>query len=390
MQNPKGCWRQCIAAALAIFCTIGLNVNGFSVYIPYLKELLQLTFNQSSGFLTVRNLFPVAGVFAAKYFYEKLDIRFGYLVVLVFNVIALYLFSVAQSFAMICIAASISGITYGLGGIYPAALLIHRWFPRHEGLAMGFCAASSGLAITVAAPIITRLTENFNMQYAMYCEMAFLIVCLVICFCIMQNYPAGAMHFKTHHHTKIQPLKLNLMVFAIISIGVMGGAFSYLTIHYTTEGFDPYKVSAIVSVIGIILTAAKFILGELFDRIGAYKANWIFLILAIISCLCFGIGAKAGYAVALIAAVLYGIGDAVATVGISAYARDLSRPENYADTQQQYQTAGLLGGLLSTFLPGPIATFTGNYRLYFFIITVLMISATIIIQSTYLKKIRTK
>ena len=388
MQNPKGCWRQCIAAALAIFCTIGLNVNGFSVYIPYLKELLQLTFNQSSSFLTVRNLFSVAGVFAAKYFYEKLDIRFGYLLVLLLNVIALYLFSIATGFTMICIAASISGITYGLGGIYPAALLIHRWFPRHEGLAMGFCAASSGLAITVAAPIITRLTENFSMQYAMYCEMAFLFVCLVICFCLTQNYPAGAMHFKSHHHTKIQPLKLNLMVLAIISIGVMGGAFSYLTIHYTTEGFDPYKVSTIVSIIGIVLTAAKFILGELLDRIGAYKTNWIFLILAIVSCICFAVGATAGYTVALIAAVLYGIGDAVASVGITAYARDLSQPEKYAETQQQYQTACLLGGLLSTFLPGPIATFAGNYRLYFLIITILMVFATVVIQCTYLKKMR--
>lgn len=390
MQNPKGCWRQCISAALAIFCTIGLNVNGFSVYIPYLKELLQLTFNQSSSFLTVRNLFSVAGVFAAKYYYEKLDIRLGYLLVLLLNVVALYLFSIAPNFGMICIAASLSGITYGLGGIYPAALLIHRWFPRHEGLAMGFCAASSGLAITVAAPIITRLTENFSMQYAMNCEMVFLLACLVICFCLTRNYPAGTMHFITHHHTKIHPLRLNGMVLAIISIGVMGGAFSYLTIHYTTEGFDPYKVSNIVSIIGIVLTGAKFILGELFDRIGAYKTNWIFLILAIISCFCFAIGATAGYTIALIAAVLYGIGDAVATVGITAYARDLSRPEKYADTQQQYQTACLIGGLISTFLPGPIATFTGNYRLYFLVITVLMVFATFVIQFTYRKKMQTK
>ena len=42
MKNPKGCWLECTAAALALFCTIGLNINAFSVYLPYLTKLLAL------------------------------------------------------------------------------------------------------------------------------------------------------------------------------------------------------------------------------------------------------------------------------------------------------------------------------------------------------------
>jgi hypothetical protein len=38
--NPKGCWRECAAATLALFCTIGLNINAFSVYIPKAGEEL--------------------------------------------------------------------------------------------------------------------------------------------------------------------------------------------------------------------------------------------------------------------------------------------------------------------------------------------------------------
>ena len=147
MQNPKGCWRMCIAAALAQFCTIGLNINVFSVYIPYLNELLNLSYNQNSAFMLIRNLCSVGSVYLAKFFYDKLDIRLGYTLVLILNALGVFLYACANSFVLLCAAAIVSGLSYGLGGIYPTAILIHRWFPQHEGLAMGICAASSGLEL---------------------------------------------------------------------------------------------------------------------------------------------------------------------------------------------------------------------------------------------------
>ena len=91
MKNPKGCWLQCTAAALALFCTIGLNINAFSVYIPYLTQLLELNPAQCSGFLMARNLCSVTGVFLAKPFYDKLNIRLGYTLSLVLCILSLFL-----------------------------------------------------------------------------------------------------------------------------------------------------------------------------------------------------------------------------------------------------------------------------------------------------------
>jgi len=386
MRNPKGCWRMCTAAALALFCTLGLNINIFSVYIPYLKQLLELSFNQSSGFLTVRNLFTLTAVYLAKFYYDKLDIRIGFSLSLLFCILGVYLYSTASSFLSLCIAAAVSGLSYGLGGMYPVAILIHRWFPYHEGLAMGICAASSGLALTIGAPIITSLIENHSLAFAMRCQMGFMLLCLAVCFFLIRNYPDGELHYTHRPKSVRHRIRLNLMFFAILAIGMLGGGFSYLTSHYTTEGFDPYQVSTIISILGLVLTGAKFLLGGLLDLWGTRTTNWLFLSLAILSCILFSFGSSGGYSVALLGAIAFGIGDSVATVGIPVYARDLSTPDRYAATQQQYQTASQLGGLICSLIPGFIATATGNYRLLYVILALLMVFSTAVIQSTYAKK----
>ena len=386
MQNPKGCWRMCIAAALAQFCTIGLNINVFSVYIPYLTKLLELSYNQNSMFMLIRSLCSVGSVYLAKVFYDKLDIRLGYTLVLILNAMGVFLYSCANSFGLLCIAATVSGLSNGLGGIYPAAILIHRWFPYHEGLAMGICAASSGLALTIGAPVITALTEKFSLQYAMYVEIGFLLVIVAACFLLIRNYPNGEIHYAFLQKSVRHPFNFSPMILAIVSIGLLGGSFSYLTIHYTTEGFDPYKISLVISLVGLVLTCSKFILGELLDIFGAFRVNWLYLPISILSCVCFSIGGTLGFPVAVTGAVLFGIGDAIATVGVPAFARDLSKPGEYAATQQQYQTAFQSGGLLCALITGPVATATGGYCAFYIIVTVLVFAGSVIIQYTYWKK----
>ena len=196
------------------------------------------------------------------------------------------------------------------------------------------------------------------------------------------------MHYTFQPKNKRHPIKFSWMIFAMITVGILAGSFSYLTVHYTAEGFDPYKISIIVSVIGLVLTGSKFLLGELLDLIGAFRANWVYLSLAILSCVCFSVGNTFGYPIAIAGAVLYGIGDAIATVGVPAFAKDLSKPGEYAATQQHYQTAFLSGGLICALITGPIATFTGNYRAFYLIVTGLLIIGSAIIQYTYWKKKR--
>ena len=390
MQNPKGCWRMCIAATIALFCTIGLNMNAFSVYIPYLTKLLELTPNQSSAFLLVRNLCSVAALLVARHYYNKLDIRLGFTLALVLNTLSVFLYAKAQNFIALCFAAATNGLSYGIGGLFPVALLLHRWFRSHEGLAMGICSASSGLALTICAPILTFLIETRSMVFAMYCEIGFMVLCLLVCFCLIRNYPEEGVRFERRQMPNGKRAPINLMTFAIGAFGMLGGAFNFLTLHYTTESFDPYRISVIISVIGLTLTVSQFLLGSALDKFGAYRTNWVFLPMAIAGCIGFSVGAAGGYATALISACLFGIGDAVVTVGVSTYATDLSTPETFSSLQQQFQTAKLVGSLTCSAIPGLIATATGNYRLFYVIITVLTLFTTIVVQSAYSQKRKTQ
>lgn len=375
-----------MAAAVALFCCNGLNINTFVVYIPYLTEALELSYTQSSNFLLVRSLFSVGSVFAAKYYYDKLDIRLGYTLTIVMGAVSLFLCANAKSFMGLCVATAISGVCCGLGGMYPAAILIHRWFHVHEGLAMGIGSASSGVALTLGAPVITALIENFSMGTAMYWESGFLLVCALLCFFLIRNYPPDVLPPKVRHRAERQPIRINAVVLAMLAIGTMSGSFSFLTNHYTTEGFGPYQVSTIMSVLGLVLTVGKFALGELADLWGTYRTNWLFLPAAVLSLILFGLGGTLGYGVAVTAAVLYGIGDSVATVGVAIYAKDLSSPDEYAAAQQQYLMATLLGSLACTPLPGFIANVTGNYRAFFYLGALLVVLAAVVVQRAYVKQ----
>lgn len=84
----------------------------------------------------------------------------------------------------------------------------------------------------------------------------------------------------------------------------------------------------------------------------------------------------------------YQVSSIVSAVGLTAYAKDLSTPEEYAATQQQYQMAFMLGGLLSGSLPGLIADYTTSYRGFYIFIAVLTIFVTTVIQRQYTKRHR--
>lgn len=390
MHDPKGCWRECLAATIAIFCTLGLNFNAFTVYLPYLTELLSLAPAQSSGFLTIRNLFAVGAVYLAKYYYEKLEIHVGLTLIILLNAFGVYLYSIVSGFPGLCIGAAVSGLCYGIGGMYPATLLMHRWFPVHESLALGICSSSSGLAATVGAPILTVLIERFSMKTAIYCEMGFIAACAVLCLILVRNYPShGPVYVppKAPAATRRQPIRLSWMFPAAAALGIFTGGFSYLTIHYSTEGLRPYEISTIVAVAGFALLLSKFLFGELVALRGAYRTNRLFLATAILGSAGLALGAAGGYGIALISAIIFGIGNSLPTVGVAVYAKDLSDSATFAATQQQYQTAMQAGMLISTLIPGVLATVTGNYRGFFAILAGLSVFAAVVIQRTYRNRV---
>ena len=385
MQNPRGSWRMCLAATISLFCVVGLTINAFSVYQPYLQVRCGLSNTQAANYLVVRSLFAFASLFLVGKFYEKLDVRLGLTAALVLAAVSFALYAWAAAFWQLCIAAAVAGLAFGLGGMYPASLLINRWFSSHSALALGICSAGSGLAAIVGAPVITALAETYSVETALLTEAAVLLVGAALCFLLIRNWPRGAVRPEKQAPARGSSLRITWMFAAAVAIGVLGNTgFQYLTMHYTARGFSAYEISVLVSVLGTALMAGKFLFGETVDRWGAYRSNWLFFGATILgSGLCCLSG---GYGLALGAVLLYGLGLAFGTVGLTVYAKDLATPEAFADTVRQYQIAYLLGALLFGSVPGLLADWTGGYTAFYVLLTALAVFALAVVQGSYTRK----
>ena len=381
--DPKGCWRMCAGATLVLFCIVGLIINAFSVYLPYLRETCNLTNTQNSNVLQVRTMLGFLSLFFVGTYYQKLEIRLGMTLAMLMGSASLVLYAVSDSFWGLCAAAALGGLAYGLGGMYAASLLIHRWFPRHGALALGICAASTGLGTVVGAPVCTFLIERTSLPFSLLTEAVLLLLCAGIAFAIIRNYPAGC-EPQAHPARRRFNLHLNWMLAAVVAIGPVGNtAFQFVAMHYSTLGLDSYRVSALVSVMGIALSASKFLFGGAVDRLGAYRSNWLFFGSTILGSILLFAGS--GYITAIAAVFTFGLGLATSTVGLTIYAEDLSRPEEFEDIVQQYQIAYMMGALLFGSAPGILADLTGNYRPFYVLVTVLSIFSLVVIQRSYRK-----
>ena len=385
MKNPRGAWRMCLAAILSLFCIVGLTINAFSVYQPYLQVQCALTNTQAANYIVVRSLFAFASLFLVGKFYDKLEIRLGLTLALVLAAASFAMYALAQNFWQLCLCAAVAGLAFGLGGMYPASLLIHRWFPSHSAVALGICSAGSGLAAIVGAPVITALAEQHSVQTALLAEAAVLLAGAAACFLLIRNWPKDAVRPQEQARQTGVRIRITWMFVAVIAIGVLGNTgFQYQTMHYAARGFSPYEISILVSALGTALMASKFLFGEAVDRWGAYRSNWLFFGATILgSALCCVSG---GYGLALGSVLFYGLGLAFGTVGLTVYAQDLTCPEEFADTVRQYQIAYLLGALLFGSVPGLLADWTGSYTAFYALLTALAVFAMLVVQMNYKKK----
>ena len=389
MENPRGCWRVCIGATIAMFCVVGICLNTFSVYVPYLKEQCALTYTQSSLILLLRNFLGMFSIVFVHKYYEKLDVRVGVAAAFGLAILGMVLYSVADSFWDLCVAGVCTGLAYGLGGAYPASILMHRWFKKNLGLAIGLSSASTGIATTICAPIVTALVENHSLKTAMQVEIVFLLAAMTACFLLIRNWPQGkkpaAQPDKQNHNGK-KGFRISWMLIAALLIGFMGDpGFQNVSMLYSSRSFAPYQVAFLVSMIGFGLMISKFMMGSLADRWGGFRTNWLFFGLVIVGSAMNFIPGTYGFSVAAVGLLSAGSA-AMSTVGLAIFAKDLSAEEEFPQVYRQFQLCYLLGGFVGGAIPGALADWTGNYGTYYGLMAVWGCVALAIVQIHYKKK----
>ena len=386
-------WLICFACTLALFCTGGLTITGFTVYVPYIIKEGGLNNSQMSAVLLVRNFFTLLSMFMVVRYIRKLDIRVGLALSVLGVALSFLVYGLAVNFFTYCLAAALSGFFYGLGGMVSVSVIIQRWFTEHEGLALGICASGTGLSAVFGTPVITREIEALSMKSTFLLEAVFVVLIAILVFLFVKNYPSKekeeAVHEARIHKiqlksgAKLYKLNTTQKILALTGVFLTGASFnasSFLTVLLREKNFDAVTVAWFISFMGISLCFGKCIYGFAVDKLGRYYAGNLFHACFILGIAVAGLCPSENSMLALTAMLLLGIGFPMLSVGLSELAEGTAYAEYYADVVRQYQITYMAGSLCFGIFPGILADLTGSYVSSYVIMTVIALAAAILQQ----------
>ena len=392
-------WVICGAGMIALFCTGGLLITGFNVYTPYLISEGGLSDAEVSLVLLIRNLFSLLSMFLVVPMIRKLDIRLNITLAVLSGAAAFAVFSAAQHVILFCLGMALAGFAYGTGGMVSVSVVIKRWFDDHDGLALGICAAGTGLSAVIGAPVITAMVESSSMRYSMGVEAGFLAAVAVLLFAMIRNYPSREKQEavcrerqqKTAAHGRYEAFDLSPAAKYALFLGVLLCGMSYtvspfLTVLFREKGFDAVTVGWLSAFMGLVLCVGKCIYGAAADWLGQFRAGNVFhgcYVLGILVCAVCIPGSKV---MAYTAMTLLGIGFPMLSVGISQLAAATARKEEYyADAVRKLQMTYMLGTVVFSTVPGVLADRVGSYVPSYYILTAVALGAAVLQQGVLRK-----
>lgn len=104
--------------------------------------------------------------------------------------LSFFIYGISSTPLLYCAASALSGISYAMGGMIPASLLIRQWFPLKPAAALGIAASGSGIGSVLGPVTLLFLIENFGLSSAFLAQaLAVAAVTLPIVALIRENTP---------------------------------------------------------------------------------------------------------------------------------------------------------------------------------------------------------
>ncbi|MBQ7703624.1 MAG: MFS transporter [Firmicutes bacterium] len=413
MRKGHYAWAICFAGALLIFITMGIVSNGFSIFLPYIREEYGLTNAQTSTLVTVRLLMNFVSLLFIGFYYDRFNIRLGATISVGFAVAGFLMYSFARTYVGFLAAATVAGLAYGLGSMVPVSILMNRWFHRHKALAISLCSAGSGVGSILVPPVITGLMSVMSLAQVFRLLAFFMLAGMIVIFLIIRNDPRDVgLERYGEYHAGLKEAAANLtkavpdkgpMPYAVMAIACLscflGGAqgnpgMSHIAVCYNSAGFSTVFCATLMSVIGIALTVGKIALGELTDKVGSYRSTIVFSSILIVgnaftslAGVAGRLGGSNGAILAIVAVFVLGIGYSLTTIGPAIWAGYLASEMDFPRVLRSFQLWYAFGGLVMGTVPGIMADrFGGSYVPAFMLFTVLAIAASVLMVVAYRKR----
>ena len=281
-------WFICAACVLMLFISMGMVSNGFSMFLPFIREEYALTHAQTSSLVTLRCLVAFIAMIFTGVYYDKIGTRVGTALAASFAGFAYLIYGLSSTYGGFCIGAAVSGLSYGLGSMIPVSILMNRWFVKHRALALSLAGTGTGLATIILPTVSTDLIELVGLSKTFEIECIFVFIAVAIIFLVIKKEPESmglvplgadesmqaaatnsqaAVKVKgTESSTKKAALPAKLWVMLIAASLMMGAVanpgFTHLSVLYTTAGFDAKHVAAIIGFSGLVILASKPLLAK--------------------------------------------------------------------------------------------------------------------------------
>ncbi len=395
-------WVICAGSVLVFFTSIGLTPGTFSAHAPFMIDEWGMTNTQNSTIVSVRTFAGLIAIYLCGVYYNKLfSLRVGMTIGVVLGGIGFFVFSVADSFAMGCVAACFTGACYGFAGSVPVSIIIANWFNKRRVTAMSIAFASSGIAAWIVPPIVSRLIVATSLSNAFIIEGCVIIGIAIVAFLLLRNDPAdvgveplgGKDLIEAEKESKkvveiFHPTKASQIIVYIVSfiIGAINfTAYNHFTVLYTTDGgWDPVTASGFLSMAGFGLLVGKLLGGWLADRFSARSTAFIFFGLTLAAMiLAPALCSVENPIIPKVVMLIYGLGGILATTGISAYSLELSSKEDYPKVNRWAYVLYGVSSVICSYGMGYLADITGGYASSYYVLAVLTVIGFGLLQCAY-------
>ena len=403
IKKPHYAWVICLCGLWMFVTNMGLCSNILSVYLPFI-EGTGLSDSMGSAILSIRCLFSFATTFLVELYYRKLSLRTGILIASLMGAASAAVYSVGGSAFVYYTGAALGGICYGLGAIYPTALLLTRWFHTHRGLAIGISSAGSGVSIMIFSPVVSALVLRYSLRTTFLLQGAFMLLSALVVFLLLRDDPAqkgldpygedGISSVKVREQegpAQLPALVLWMLAFMMLLIGGSGQAFSgHLSVLARSCGYTVRAAATVVSLQGLVLVGSKLLSGGMADKFGPKRCTTLLMAIFVLGCAAVQFMNGVSLFWCFAPPCLMGFGASVYNVGPPLWAGDLSDRAGYPKLLKWLQIFYNLGGILFSAVPGIIADHTGEYKSSYILIACMMLLALAILRWSYWKGLKRK
>ena len=287
-------WVILVVCFLMVFVCLGFCSSTKSLYLDVITKAMniprtQFAFNDSARFISsaIINLF--FGTLIYKYGVKKLT-AFGFIMLIV----SMLTYAFAPNVIVFCLGGAFLGIGLTFTTTTMASSVIRRWFHKDIGKYTGLVLAANGVGGAVATQILSPIIESqrpimgrpgYQISYLLVATLLLALGIVVVILLrerpkdvSMSATPVGkkkargsswvGIDFKT---AKTRPYFYIVTFIVFITGFSVQGISGVYKAHMRDVGMDSNLVANIITVFSLVFTAAKILVGVIYDKFNLRK-----------------------------------------------------------------------------------------------------------------------